>query len=424
MATFVDIATEEAQLSELAVHLNKLQVSKDGGENESNAQSLKDLSELAKNSKVKEVLTNVIDRLDLVLADANEKDVEGTLNVIFSLLRKLDAASVDDLAKKLVGKITSDPNDKSLLRIKILNNLYNTFDTDSITRYEVYVSIVQYALDSKNSDVIVPTFKKIDEWLKIWGANLEQTRKLYQLMLKTLEAPGTLKFADDSREVQAYGVLIKYLQTFDASNQDALATAKPDAIKAAVQAIKTPEIHQCDDLLDIPAVKQLENEPTHSKLFELLKLFAIDKLDSFTAFHEKNPEYLQSLGISHDDCVRKIRLLSLASLAVEQSEIPYSLIAQTLKINEDDVETWVILSIRTGLIEAKLDQLRSVVIINRATQRVFTIDQWKHLSSKLGAWKENVKSILSVIKTTQVNARGSLESVGGNASGDHRRRRH
>jgi len=81
-----------------------------------------------------------------------------------------------------------------------LNNLYNTFDTDSITRYEVYVSIVQYALDSKNSDVIVPTFKKIDEWLKIWGANLEQTRKLYQLMLKTLEAPGTLKFADDSRE--------------------------------------------------------------------------------------------------------------------------------------------------------------------------------------------------------------------------------
>jgi len=73
MATFVDIATEEAQLSELAVQLNKLQVSKDGGENESNAQSLKDLSELAKNSKVKEVLTNVIDRLDLVLADANEK---------------------------------------------------------------------------------------------------------------------------------------------------------------------------------------------------------------------------------------------------------------------------------------------------------------------------------------------------------------
>jgi len=46
-------------------------------------------------------------------------DVEGTLNVIFSLLRKLDAASVDDLAKKLVGKITSDPNDKPLLRIKM-----------------------------------------------------------------------------------------------------------------------------------------------------------------------------------------------------------------------------------------------------------------------------------------------------------------
>jgi len=245
-------------------------------------------------------------------------------------------------------------------------------------------------------------------------------------MLTTLqELRSTYKFADNtSKEMQSYHILIKLLQTFEGASN--LSEAIPDAITAAVFAIKTPEIHQCDELLEIAAIKQLESNPTHEKLFELLKLFAIDKLDSFTAFHEKNPEYLKSLGISHEDCLKKIRLLSFASLAVEHNEIPYSTIVQTLRINEDEVESWVILSIISGLVDAKLDQLRKVAVINRSTQRVFTLEQWKVLGTKIGAWKENVRSLLGVIRGAQAGARSSFESVGGitNSTSDVRQRRH
>jgi len=108
---------------------------------------------------------------------------------------------------------------------------------------------------------------------------------------------------------------------------------------------------------------------------------------------------LKSVGISHDECLKKIRFLSLATLASENHEIPYSLVAETLNIPEEDVETWIILAISAGLIEAKMDQLRNIVVISRCTQRVFTIAQWKQLSDRLRVWKDNVRGLLHVVRT-------------------------
>lgn len=65
----------------------------------------------------------------------------------------------------------------------------------------------------------------------------------------------------------------------------------------------------------------------------------------------------------YEDCLRKIRLLSLATLAAQHKEIPYSLISTTLAVEEGEVETWIILAISANILDAKLDQLRRVAII-------------------------------------------------------------
>jgi translation initiation factor 3 subunit M len=67
--------------------------------------------------------------------------------------------------------------------------------------------------------------------------------------------------------------------------------------------------------------------------------------------------------LNEENCVRKLRLLSLASLASETNEIPYSSIASTLQIKEEEIESWVILAVSAKLIEAKLDQLRRVAVV-------------------------------------------------------------
>jgi len=98
--------------------------------------------------------------------------------------------------------------------------------------------------------------------------------------------------------------------------------------------------------------------------------------------------------------LKKIRLLTLASLAVE-NQLTYSSIVQALKIDNSEVERWVISAINAGLIEAKMDQLKEVILIKRGAQRVFTITEWKQLSDHLHAWRDNVRSLLQVVKEAQ-----------------------
>jgi len=389
MTTFVDLSSYEEQASGLIAYFNNLLKQHRGDD----APKFTEPQKTADEAKLKEILTNLISNQALVFQEGQEKEIENCFNVICSLLRKLDIVSVDELAKKLIENVVSDKADRPLLRLKILNNLYNMFDSDSISRYEVFVSILQYALDSNNTEVVIPHFKYVDEWIKIWAANTEQSRKIYKLISHILQV--------SNKSLQSYHALIKYLRTFDATEEEALVSAKEAGVRAASQAIKFPEVNEFDELLEIPAIKQLQSDPVHSKLYELLQLFAHEKLESFTNFHLNNPDYLETIGISHDESLKKMRLLSLATLAVENNEIPYSKIAQTLKIEEDEVESWVVLAITAKLIEAKMNQVKRTVIVSLSTHRVFTQDQWKQLQCQVQSWQKNIQSLLDVVRNSE-----------------------
>lgn len=58
-----------------------------------------------------------------------------------------------------------------------------------------------------------------------------------------------------------------------------------------------------------------------------------------------------------------MQLLSLASLASEQHELPYNVVAESLQIKPEEVEHWIISAIGAKLIDAKMDQLRRVVLV-------------------------------------------------------------
>ena len=92
-------------------------------------------------------------------------------------------------------------------------------------------------------------------------------------------------------------------------------------------------------------------------------MFTGEKLESFDSFNEKYPDYLVSVSLSPEECLKKIRLLSLTTLAAENNELPYSQIAKTLNVDLDQVESWVISAISAELIDAKIDQLKQIVLI-------------------------------------------------------------
>lgn len=56
-----------------------------------------------------------------------------------------------------------------------------------------------------------------------------------------------------------------------------------------------------------------------------------------------------------------MRLLTLCTLGANEKTLAYDKIAQALQVDAEDVETWVVDAISNHLLEASMDQFKSVV---------------------------------------------------------------
>lgn len=178
--------------------------------------------------------------------------------------------------------------------------------------------------------------------------------------------------------------------------------ARAAAKQAAVGAICDPVtlFNEQRIIMSLPPVTALKS--TDGEIYQLLEIFQQGKLEDFQSFQNSNPSALSNNNISEEDAIRNMRLLSLCSLATEHEEIPYDAIAQTLQVEQSEVENWVISAVSSGLLSAKMDQLQHVVMVERCVVRRFGIEQWKILQERLNVWKKNVRTVLDGLKQSQV----------------------
>lgn len=81
---------------------------------------------------------------------------------------------------------------------------------------------------------------------------------------------------------------------------------------------------------------QLEKDGKHALIYQLLKIFLTQRLNAYMEFHSANSAVLENYGLVHDECVSKMRLITLidlASHASSSSQIPYSLIRDSLQVS-------------------------------------------------------------------------------------------
>jgi translation initiation factor 3 subunit M len=62
------------------------------------------------------------------------------------------------------------------------------------------------------------------------------------------------------------------------------------------------------------------------------------------------------------------------------------------------VESWVVLAIGRGLLDARMDQGARTITVTRTLQREFGPAQWAALQTKLRQWTDNVASLLTTIE--------------------------
>nr|DAD35075.1 TPA_asm: hypothetical protein HUJ06_005715 [Nelumbo nucifera] len=362
---------------------------------------------------------------DLIFSRVSEKDLECSFAIICNLVTKTESPDEAlEMAKLISAKVSQQANDKPALRLKILFTLYNLLE-NPYSRFYVYMVALTLAVNGKVTEHIIPSFKKIDNFLKEWNIGTLDQRQLFLTISNILKE-------NKSSAKDSFHFLTKYLATFSSEDAYTLSEAKEEAVRAIVEFVKAPDMFQCD-LLDMPAIGQLEKDGKYALVYQLLKIFLTQRLDAYLDFHAANSTLLKSYGLVHEDCITKMRLMSLADLGSNDSgEIPYALIKETLRVGllfillpcifkffsflslcyigvnftpqvtDDEIELWIVKAITAKLLDCKMDQMNQVVIVSRCTERVFGLHQWQSLRSKLATWRGNIANVINTIQANKL----------------------
>jgi len=332
--------------------------------------------------------------------EGKEKEVHKTYSDVirevddfFTALMTMSLSMGEDVRDKAVGDmvhVLSSKNNFPDLRIRLMMTLYNMFPPNYKFRFAICMRIVEYCAENQKFDVIAPYMQFVEVWMDDWRIDVENRRKLFLLVATQLKRL--------SRGQESYRFLKRHVEEYQGASAETLRSVAVSAVELAEETIKRPDIVYIDTVLRLDAIKNLVGTD-EGKIVELLEVFVSGVPADLETFFSANAQYCQARGFDHTQCLRKIRLLHLASHAASSTNGQLSLtaVAKSLSMSEAELEELVVLAIGENLLDAKIDQINRVVLIRSAVQREFDKVHWERFQGKLAQWKENIKSLIDIL---------------------------
>ncbi|XP_048339672.1 eukaryotic translation initiation factor 3 subunit M [Sphaerodactylus townsendi] len=359
---FIDI-TEEDQAAELRAYLK----SKGAEISEENSEGGLHID-----------LAQIIEACDVCLKE-DDKDVESVMNSVVSLLLILEPDKQEALIESLCEKLVKfREGERPSLRLQLLSNLFHGMDKNTPARYTVYCSLIKVASACGAIQYIPTELEQVRKWISDWNLNTEKKHTLLRLLYDVL--------VDCKKSDSSAKIMVELLGSY---TEDNASQARVDAHRCIVRALKDPNTFLFDHLLALKPVKFLEGELIH----DLLTIFVSAKLASYVRFYQNNKDFIDSLGLLHEQNMAKMRLLTLMGMAVENKEISFDTMQQELQIGADDVEAFVIDAVKTKMVNCKIDQTQRKVVVSHSTHRTFGKQQWQQLYDTLNSWKLNLNQV-------------------------------
>jgi len=126
------------------------------------------------------------------------------------------------------------------------------------------------------------------------------------------------------------------------------------------QVISAPNVFVFGEYLNLENVQKLQGTPSQKHL-DLLKIFAYGTYGDYKANKDLPP--------LKDPQIKKLKQLTIASLAVKSRVIPYSVLQKELDIAQvRDLEDLIIDSIYIGVIQGQLDQKKKKINLKSTSQ--------------------------------------------------------
>jgi translation initiation factor 3 subunit M len=327
------------------------------------------------------------------LGDGSEKEIEGFFNLLYSHLFVLYPADSPETKQYLIAllqTVSSSPTEHAPIKYRILSNLFNATPRQSPLRLPVYTALLQIAVSNDELEVLGLTRADVEKWLNEWQISAEEKSAFMKSIVDA--------FAKASQLTTSYQYMLSYVRSLPASSE----LGKAAAVDAIATALRLPSIFDFDPLFKLdPVIAVKEHE-----LFSLLQVFLNGGLSEFSAWTGSHTGAFEKYQLDKSQLERKIRLLTLASLAFKNigRDLPYASIASALQIDSSAVEKWSIDVIREGLVSGKLSQTTQTLHITRATARTFEREQWEALEKRLVAWKTGLAGVLEVVATARTSS--------------------
>jgi len=166
------------------------------------------------------------------------------------------------------------------------------------------------------------------------------------------------------------------------------------AVELVKQALEAPGIYVFGELLDMASIQELEGSPTSAPYFHLLQLFAFGTYKDFLNSEANSLPELSGLML------RKLRMLSVVTLAESDKLIPYSKLQSELGLESvRDVEDLIIEGISCNIMNGKMDQKNSWFEVEYVMGRDIKQSDFGGIVTVLSNWCDTCDSVLSSIET-------------------------
>jgi len=337
--------------------------------------------------------TRLVAALKERFGSASEGEVEVAYTVLLQLLLKWEL--LEGSLLQLADELASSTEERPLLRRKLLLSLYGVVNQHGLSqlRFPLLTTLLSYCARANCLDALLGGADKrvatVEGWIVSWELADAQKKELWGLVFDA--------HADDA--AATYQNAMKYLTLHEAKDLASNATLRERLVKAVLVTLRSPALLTCDKLAQLPIVAALAQDKQYAPLSRLLEIFAREMYGAYLEYYAQpaTKAFMTEHGLEHAACERKMRLLSLTSLCVSDKELSYAAVAEALKVEAEQVEHWVVEAISAKLIVAKMDQVRSTVVVSSCVEREFGTEQFGRLRTSLDQWGNSVQGLLKVV---------------------------
>ncbi|KAI6192340.1 hypothetical protein M3Y97_00327100 [Aphelenchoides bicaudatus] len=330
------------------------------------------------------MFTEAVEKLAATL---NEKEVELLMNAIFNLSITL---TVEQSAQfvQLVCKIFksnvftkgSGWNSHAGAAVRVLSNFFHLYSDRPEIQRTTFLTLLEIAGAAGITKFVDVSLATVEKYFVDWNLDVEKKREVLRELHKAL--------VRDNRTNLAFEVMMALLKTYTAVDAD---KAKDDARECVNTAIADPNSFSVDHLLRLSAVQSLEK--SDSKIHQLLMLFATGKLADYRKFVAENTSFVNDqLKVDQVALEKKFKMLTLISLAEQQSIIPLSVLSSELEIKDaEELEEFLIDAIQIDAVKGKVNEQRGEFVVSSFQYRTFGRPQWELLQKRLSSLLKNLK---------------------------------